>query len=47
MIKYNTQNSTYNGKVFINGVESQNINGLQNGTINYTGTFNSIHVVEN
>lgn len=47
MIKYNIQNNTYNGKVFINGVESQNINGLQNGTINYTATFNSIYVVEN
>ncbi len=47
MIKYSTSNNVYNGKVFINGVETQNINGTQNGTVNYTSTFNSIYVVEN
>lgn len=47
MIKYDTTNNTYLGKVFINGVETQSINGTQNGTINYTSTFNSIYVVEN
>ncbi len=48
MIKYNTpNNTTYTGKVFINGVETQSITSVQNGTLNYTGTFNSIYVVEN
>lgn len=47
MIKYDAQNATYNGKVYINGVESQSINSSQNGTLNYFGTFNSIYVVEN
>ncbi|WP_148285308.1 hypothetical protein [Flavobacterium sp. B17] len=47
MIKYTTTNNTYLGKVFINGVETQSINGTQNGTVNYTSTFNSIYVVEN
>jgi len=47
MIKYSTANNTYLGKVFINGVETQSINGTLNGTVNYTSTFNSIYVVEN
>ncbi|MDQ0593231.1 hypothetical protein QFZ37_001600 [Chryseobacterium ginsenosidimutans] len=47
MIKYSTPTNSYTGKVFINGVETQNINGTQNGTINYTSTFNAIYVVEN
>ncbi len=47
LIKYSTANNTYLGKVFINGVETQSINGTQNGTVNYTSTFNSIYVVEN
>lgn len=47
MIKYSTANNAYLGKVFINGVETQSINGTQNGTVNYTSTFNSIYVVEN
>lgn len=47
MIKYTAQSSTYNAKVFINGVETQNINSTQNGTVNYTGTFNSVYVVQN
>lgn len=50
MIKYNPNldpnpnnpNSTYNGKVFINGVESQNII-----SINGVGLFNSIFVIQN
>ncbi|UFH31757.1 hypothetical protein LNP04_17605 [Chryseobacterium sp. C-71] len=50
MIKYNPNlypnpsnpNSTYNGKVFINGVESQNIM-----SINDQGSFNSIFVIQN
>ncbi|MDR6158329.1 hypothetical protein QF023_001845 [Chryseobacterium sp. SLBN-27] len=47
MIKYSTANNTYLGKVFINGVETQSINGTLNGTVNYTSTFNSIYVVAN
>ncbi|SDI72570.1 hypothetical protein SAMN05421846_112108 [Chryseobacterium taeanense] len=47
MIKYSTPNNTYLGKVYVNGVEAQSINGTQNGTVNYTSTFNSIYVVEN
>lgn len=47
MIKYSTANNTYFGKVFINGVETQSINGTLNGTVNYTSTFNSIYVVAN
>ncbi|MCU7615622.1 hypothetical protein NZ698_00310 [Chryseobacterium sp. PBS4-4] len=46
MIKYdpniNNPNSTYNGKVFINGIESQNITNINGG-----GYFNSIFVVQN
>lgn len=40
MIKYGADN-TYTAKVFINGVETQNINGLQNGR------FTSIFAVQN
>lgn len=47
MIKYNVQNGIYTGKVYINGIETQHISSNQNGTINYTGTFNSIFVEEN
>lgn len=47
MIKYTTANNIYTGKVYINGVETQSITSVQNGTINYTGTFNAIDVVEN
>jgi len=47
MIKYSATNNAYLGKVFINGVETQSINGTPNGTVNYTSTFNSIYVVEN
>ncbi|MBO6184822.1 MAG: hypothetical protein J6O88_09055 [Chryseobacterium sp.] len=47
MIKYDVQNGVYYGKVYINDVETQNISSNQNGTINYTGTFNTIFVVEN
>lgn len=57
MIKYNNNltpnpnnpNMTYNGKVFINGVESQNITSVSNAGSGYyaLGTFNSIFVVQN
>lgn len=47
MIKYDVQNGIYTGKVFINGVETQNISSNQNGTVNYIGTFNAIFVEEN
>ncbi|MGE4514419.1 MAG: hypothetical protein AB7E26_11480 [Chryseobacterium sp.] len=47
MIKYRETNNTYLGKVYLNGVEAQSINGTQNGTVNYSSTFNSIYVVEN
>ncbi|KIC63616.1 hypothetical protein [Chryseobacterium taiwanense] len=48
IIKYsNTNNTTYNGKVFINGVETQTITSTQNSSQNFTGTFNAIYVVEN
>lgn len=56
MIKYNgnmypdpnNPNITYNGKVFINGIESQNIISI-NSVIggNYAGSFTSIFVVQN
>lgn len=56
MIKYNgnlspdpnNPNTTYNGRVFINGIESQNItsiNSVLSG--NFSGCFNSIFVVQN
>lgn len=47
MVKYDTPNSTYTGKVFVNGVESQSITSTQNSSQNYTGTFNAIYVVKN
>jgi len=47
MIKYSTPSNAYTGKVFVNGVETQSINGTQNGLANYTATFNAIYVVEN
>ncbi|MCW3159717.1 hypothetical protein [Chryseobacterium oryctis] len=47
MIKYKFELG-YNAKVLINGVASQDISGtFQNGNPYYTGTFNSIYVVEN
>lgn len=56
MIKYNPNlnpnpsnpNTTYNAKVFINGVESQNITSINSMTGgNYAGSFTSIFVVQN
>ncbi len=57
MIKYdnnlypnpNNPNSTYNAKLFINNIESQNITSISNaGTGFYpTGSFSSIYVVQN
>lgn len=47
IIKYKFD-SGYNAKVFINGIESQNISStIQNGSFYYPGTFNSIFVVQN
>ncbi len=37
----------YTGKLFINGVETQTITSTQNSSQNFTGTFNSLYVVEN
>jgi hypothetical protein len=47
MIKYKFDFG-YNAKVFINGVESQDISStIPNGSLYYQGTFNSLFVVEN
>lgn len=44
----NNPNITYNSKLFINGVESQNITSTNSVLSNYfTGGFNSIYVVKN
>jgi len=47
MIKYENENNAYNGKVFINSIESQSLNSTPNGTPYYSGTLNSIYVLEN
>ena len=47
LIKYDTSNNSYIGKLFINGIETQSITSTSPNGLNYTGTFNSIFVDPN
>jgi hypothetical protein len=47
MIKYIYNNNSYNAKLFINGLETQNISSSINVNNYFSGTFNSLYVVEN